>query len=101
MLALEITLGRNCDAAELRLFWLTVIGRPSRAVRIGLISILRTQRGPVVRYCTAPVKLFGRSNSATERSRLRNSVGNWPTFKPVGCEKLNNPSPSFSDLERV
>src|SRR5882762_88638 len=101
MLVFEITFGRSCEAAEFKLFWLIVVGRPCRAVRMGLNSKSRNQRDPRVRYCMAPVKLFGRLNSLTERSRLRKSVGNCPTFKPVGCEKLKRPSPSLIDLDQV
>src|SRR5215831_1944371 len=101
MLAPEMTFGRSCEAAGLRLFWLMVVGGPSRAGTIGLNPIPRSQRGPPVRYWMAPVKLFGRLNSATERSRLRAYVGNCPPFRPVGCEKLNNPSPSLIDFDQV
>ena len=73
MLEFEITYGRICPAAGLVVFWLIVVGSPVRAVTIGLISKLRTQRLPRVLYCTAAVKLFVRSNSLNDRSRLRNS----------------------------
>src|SRR2546430_900407 len=101
MLMLLITLGRKPRAAEFKRFWLMLVGSPSRAVMIGSNSILRSQRGPGVRYWMADVKLFGRSNPLTARSTLRNKLGNWPWSKASGCEKLNRPEPSSMDLDLV
>src|SRR5689334_13018886 len=101
MLLVEITFGLNCDAAGFRLFWLMVVGSPVRAVMIGSISKSRSHHGPFVRYCSAAVRLLVRSNSERERSKPRYCCGNCPTFNPVGCEKLNNPSPSSIDFDQV
>src|SRR5216684_2671550 len=101
MLLLEITLGRSSWAAGFRLFWVIVFGRPVRAVMIGSNSKLRNQREPLVRYWMAALKLLGRSNSLSDRSRLRVNVGNCPTCNPSGCEKLNSPSPSSIDFDQV
>src|SRR5947209_1772467 len=101
MLAVPTTLGRSPRAAEFRLFCVILVGRPSRAVRIGSNSMLRSQRGPEVRYWIAPVKLLGRSNALTARSTFRYTLGNWPSSKTSGCEKLNSPEPSSIDLDLV
>src|SRR5215472_4031100 len=103
MLVSEMTLGRCwlLLAAWFNLFWVMLLGRPSRAVRIGSSSILRSQRGPEERYWMAAVKLLGRSKALTARSRLRKSPGNWPWSKMLGWEKLNRPEPSSMDLDRV
>src|SRR5258708_21352541 len=101
MLALPMTFGRSPRAAEFKLFCVTLVGRPSRAVRMGSNSMLRSQRGPDVRYWMAPVKLLGRSKALTARSTLRYTLGNWPSSKTSGCEKLNRPEPSSIDLDLV
>src|SRR5260370_18718876 len=98
---LRMTLGRSPRAAEVRLFCVMLVGSPSRAVRIGSNSMLRSQRGPEVRYWIAAVKLLGRSNALTARSTLRYTLGNWPSSKTSGCEKLNRPEPSSSDFDLV
>src|SRR5215510_901589 len=96
-----MTLGRNPRAAEFRLFCVMLFGSPSRAVRIGSISMLRSQRGPEVRYWMAPVNTLGRSKTLTERSGLRNVLENCPWSNDSGCEKLNRPDPSSIDFDRV
>src|SRR5262245_46931670 len=101
MLVVLITFGRRPRAAEFRLFWVMLVGKPSRAVTIGSNSMFRNHRGPDVRYWTAAEKTFGRSNALTARSNWRNSEGNWPSSKTSGCEKLNRPEPSSSDFDRV
>src|ERR1700686_3922984 len=101
MLVLLMTLGRNPRAAEFKVLWLMLVGSPSRAVTIGSNSILRSQRGPDVRYWMAAVKLFGRSKALRARSTLRNKFGNWPWSNASGCEKLNRPEPSSMDLDLV
>src|SRR5215510_11766390 len=101
MLVVLITFGRKPRAAEFRLFWVMLVGKPSRAVIIGSNSILRNHRGPEVRYWTAAVKMFGRSNALTARSNFRNSAGNWPSSKDSGWEKLNRPEPSSIAFDRV
>src|SRR5258708_35578879 len=99
MLASPIRFCRSPRDAEFRLFCVMLVGRPSRAERIGSNSMLRSQRGPEVRYWIAPVKLLGRSKALTARSTLRYTLGNWPSSKTSGCEKLNRPEPSSIDFD--
>src|SRR5260370_39567781 len=101
MLALPMTFGRSPRAAEFRLFCVMLVGRPSRAVRIGSNSMLRSQRGPEILYWIAAVKLLGRSNALTARSTLGDTLGNSPSSNTSGCETLNRPEPSSVGFDVV
>src|SRR5258706_4354768 len=101
MLVLPTRFGRRPRAAEFRLFCVMLVGRPSRAVRMGSNSMLRSQRGPGVRYWMAPVKLLGRSKTLNARSTLRYTLGNSPSSQVSGFEKLTRPEPSSIDFDLV